>query len=212
MPERWMTESPARTTRLKMSISISPSLITGMSGRSIPVARRLITMARASSSSGEKGSVRMSSTPRSNARSLVLRSPRRVRPRTGVPLRFIAFEAPSSLSSAVLSSWSMSTTVRCGRQSARIASASARVLAARTAKPPWFKVSVMRSTMSGRSWSTSARRGAPSRGFTWPSDMARPRCTWGGHVARARAADLPAPPHQPTAAPWRIRNNPNCGR
>ena len=34
MPVRWMTESPARTTRLKMSISISPSLITGMNGRS----------------------------------------------------------------------------------------------------------------------------------------------------------------------------------
>jgi len=28
----------------------------------------------------------------------------------------------------------------------------------------------------------------------------------------ARAADPPAPPHQPTAASWRIRDKPNCGR
>ena len=93
----------------------------------MPVARRLITIARASSSSGEKGTVRMSSTPRSNARSFVLRSPRRVSPRTGVPLRLSVFEAPSSSSSAVLSSWSMSITARFGTQSSRIACASARV-------------------------------------------------------------------------------------
>ena len=53
----------------------------------MPATRRVITMARASNSSGEKGVVRMSSTPRSNARSFVLRSPRRVRPSTGVPVR-----------------------------------------------------------------------------------------------------------------------------
>ena len=67
MPERWTTESPARTCRLRMSISISPSLIVGTIGRSNPNARRVITMDRASSSSGEKGTARMSSTPRSNA-------------------------------------------------------------------------------------------------------------------------------------------------
>jgi hypothetical protein len=50
-----------------MSTSISPSRMTAMSGRSTPVARLVITMARASSSSGEKGTVRMSSTPKSNA-------------------------------------------------------------------------------------------------------------------------------------------------
>ena len=141
-----------------MSISISPSLIVGMIGRSVPDARRLMTIERASSSSGEKGIVRMSSTPRSNALSFVFRSPRRVRPRTGVTLRVRVFEAPSRWSSAVLSSWSMSTTVMCGRHSARIASASARLRAARTTKTPWFSVSLMRSTTSGRSWSTSARR------------------------------------------------------
>ena len=65
-----------------------------MMGRSVPVARRVITIERASSSSGEKGIVRMSSTPRSNARSFVRRSPRRVRPRTGVLLGFRVFEAP----------------------------------------------------------------------------------------------------------------------
>ena len=41
---------------------------------------------RATSSSGEKGTVRMSSTPRSKAASLVLRSPRRVRAMTGMRL------------------------------------------------------------------------------------------------------------------------------
>ena len=75
---RWMTESPARTWRRTMSISISPSLMVGTIGRSVPNARRVITIERASSSSGEKGMVRMSSTPRSKACSLVLRSPRRV--------------------------------------------------------------------------------------------------------------------------------------
>ena len=38
-----------------MSISISPSVIVGMIGRSVPDARRAITMHRASSSSGENG-------------------------------------------------------------------------------------------------------------------------------------------------------------
>ena len=84
---RWMTELPARTSRLTMSISISPSLMVGTIGRWIPDARREMTIERASSSSGENGIVRMSSTPRSNARSLVGRSPRRVRPRTGMSLR-----------------------------------------------------------------------------------------------------------------------------
>ena len=86
MPLRWTTESPARTSRLRMSISISPSVIVGTIGRSVPEARRAMTIARASSSSGENGTVRMSSTPRSKARSFVRRSPRRVRPRTGVTL------------------------------------------------------------------------------------------------------------------------------
>ena len=115
MPERWTTESPARTTRLRMSISISPSRIAGMNGRSVPDARRVITIERASSSSGEKGTVRMSSTPRSNAGSFVFRSPRRVRPRTGVVTRVRPFAAPIWPSRAVLSSWSMSITARCGR-------------------------------------------------------------------------------------------------
>jgi CRP-like cAMP-binding protein len=39
----------------------------------------------------------MSSTPRSKARSLVLRSPRRVSPRTGVPLRLSVLDAPQQL-------------------------------------------------------------------------------------------------------------------
>jgi hypothetical protein len=57
MPERWTTESPARTTRLRMSISISPSRIAGMIGWVIPHARREMTIERARSSSGEKGMV-----------------------------------------------------------------------------------------------------------------------------------------------------------
>ena len=101
----------------------------GTIGRSTPVARRPITIARASSSSGEKGTVRMSSTPRSKARSFVRRSPRRVSPRTGVTLRSCVLEAPSRWRSGPLSSWSMSTTARCGRQAARIASASSRLRA-----------------------------------------------------------------------------------
>ena len=63
MPVRWMTESPARTSRSTMSISISPRRMVGTMGRSDPVARRVMTIERASSSSGEKGTVRMSSTP-----------------------------------------------------------------------------------------------------------------------------------------------------
>src|SRR5450759_3888913 len=92
MPLRCTTELPARTSRLRMSISISPSLIVGTIGRSIPVARRVMTIERASSSSGEKGIVRMSSTPSSNALSFDLRSPRRVSPRIGVTLRVSVFE------------------------------------------------------------------------------------------------------------------------
>ena len=100
-PLRCTIESPARTSRLRMSISISPSLMAGTIGRSIPDARRVMTIDRASSSSGEKGTVRMSSTPRSNAASFVFRSPRRVRPRTGVTLRREACStAPSRWSSA----------------------------------------------------------------------------------------------------------------
>src|SRR5664280_2767954 len=115
-----------------------------------------------------RDSVRMSSTPRSKARSLVLRSPRRVSPRTGVPLRLSVLEAPSSLSTAVASSWSMSTTEMLGAHASRIASASARLLAARTAKTPWFRVRVIRSTTRGRSWSTSARLASMIGAFTWP--------------------------------------------
>jgi hypothetical protein len=44
-------------------------VIVGISGWSGPVARRVITIARASSSSDENGTVGMSSTPRSIARS-----------------------------------------------------------------------------------------------------------------------------------------------
>ena len=114
----------------------------GTIGRSVPDARRVITIERASSSSGEKGIVRMSSTPRSKARSFVLRSPRRVSPRTGVRARVIRSEAPSRPSSAVLSSWSMSIIAICGCQSRRIASASARLRAARTTNRPWLRVSL----------------------------------------------------------------------
>src|SRR5487761_2441666 len=166
MPERWTTEVPARTTRLTMSISISPSRITGMIGRSAPVARRVMTTARASSSSGEKGIVRMSSTPRSNAFSFVRRSPRRVRPRTGVTLLRRVFEAPTRARNAVLSSWSMSTTASCGPHSCRIASAPARPPAAR------------RSMTSARSWSTSARRASRTGAgaLARPTVTALPRC------------------------------------
>jgi hypothetical protein len=87
-----------------MSISISPSVITGTIGRSLPDARRVMTIDRASSSSGENGTVRMSSTPSANARSLVLRSPRRVRPSTGVTLRVMLLVVPIRSRSAPLSS------------------------------------------------------------------------------------------------------------
>ena len=72
MPERCTTQSPACTTRWKMSISISPSLIVGTIGRSVPGRPTGDDDRTASSSSGENGTVRMSSTPRSNAWSLVL--------------------------------------------------------------------------------------------------------------------------------------------
>ncbi len=65
------------------------------SRRSTPDERRVITIARARSSSGEKGTVRMSSTPRSNARSFVRRSPRRVRPSDRVTLCRSVLDAPS---------------------------------------------------------------------------------------------------------------------
>src|SRR5450759_2041954 len=50
----------------------------------------------------------------------------------------------------------------------------------------------MRSTTSGRSWSTSARRASTSGAFTWPSVTAHPRCAadpgilW--HLALLRGA------------------------
>ena len=159
-----------------------------MNGRSVPDARRVITIERASSSSGEKGTVRMSSTPRSNAASFIFRSPRRVRPRTGVMPRVRPFAAPIWPSRAVLSSWSMSITARWGDHSARIAFASARVRAARTAKTTVVEREVMRSTTSGRSWSTSARR-ASSVGFALPAVTRVPRC----------AAERPHYPTAPTA-------------
>jgi len=106
---------------------------------SVPDARRLMTIERASSSSGENGTVMMSSTPRLNARRRVFRSPSRVRPRTGVVLRHIVFEEPSRRSRSSASSLSMSTTARCGRQSARTLSAPASVRTARTTKRPWFQ-------------------------------------------------------------------------
>ena len=56
----------------------------------------------------------------------------------------------------------------CGRHSARIASASARLRAARTMKRPWFSVSSIRSTTSGRSWRTRARRASVSRHLAAP--------------------------------------------
>ena len=67
MPLRWITDSPARTWRLTMSTSISPSRIVGTITWSVPRTRRVMTIARARSSSGANGTVRMSSTPRSNA-------------------------------------------------------------------------------------------------------------------------------------------------
>src|SRR5487761_2473314 len=201
MPERWTTEVPARTTRLTMSISISPSRITGMIGRSAPVARRVMTTARASSSSGEKGIVRMSSTPRSNAFSFVRRSPRRVRPRTGVTLLRRVFEAPTRARNAVLSSWSMSTTASCGPHSCRIASASARLPAARTAKTPWLSVSVMRSMTSARSWSTSARRASRTGAgaLARPTVTALPRCVIDSRDSTAAWARDKI---HPQARPW----------
>ena len=141
-----------------MSISISPICDRGHDRRPSPNARRPMTIDLASSSSGENGIVRMSSTPRSNALSLVGRSPRRVSPRIGVPLGLSVFEAPSRWSSAVLSSWSMSTIAMCGIHSPRTRSASSRLRAVRTTNMPWLRVSSMRSATIGPSWRTSAWR------------------------------------------------------
>src|SRR5665811_731799 len=46
----------------------------------------------------------------------------------------------------------------------------------------------MRSTTSGRSWSTSARRASTSGAFTWTSVTAHPRCV--GTVGEASACPL----------------------
>ena len=172
----WTSESPSRTCRLTMSISSPPSAIVGTIGRSVPVARRVSTMHRASSSSGEKGRVSMSSTPRSNALSFVLRSPLRVSPRTGVMVRVRAFEVPTSWRKAALSWWSMSTTAKIGRHSARTARAAARSDAVRRTKRPWLRVSLMRSTTNGRSWSTSARRASSGSTATRPDYLPHRSC------------------------------------
>ena len=164
MPLRWTTDSPARTWRLRMSISISPSLIVGTIGRSSPVARRLMTIDRASSSSGEKGTVRMSSTPRSNALSFVFRSPRRVSPRTGrhAPGQGVRRAEPLEQVGAVVVVHVDDRHVRPpARRGSPPPPPGSR--AARTTKRPWFSVSSIRSTTSGRSWSTSARRASSGR-------------------------------------------------
>ena len=59
-------------------------------------------------------------------------------------------------------------------------SAVARLVAARTTNRPWLSVSSMRSTTSGRSWSTSARRGTS---LAVTSDV----CSWNAHGAASRS-------------------------
>ena len=103
---RAVTDRPILISRLAMSTSISPTFTTVTKGRSAPVARRLSTSARASSSSGMNGIARMSSTPSSKARNLVARSPRGVRPRAGVKLLVRVFAVSRWWSNAVESSYS----------------------------------------------------------------------------------------------------------
>ncbi len=228
MPERKMAESPVRTWRLRMSTSSSPIRIAGMTGPPAPEARRMRATARASSSSGEKGIVRMSSTPRSNARILAWRSPRRVRPMTAV-VSLDQRSAPSRSRSEALSSWSMSTMARFGRHSTRIADASARSRAARTWKTPWLSVSPMRSTTIGRSCSTRARCASFGRLGGWadiPAPSLRRFSTGFSRVAQLagrpqrrgfhawpRRPAWPKPPNMDRARgprPWVRRVDPEC--
>src|SRR5450759_4189256 len=78
----------------------------------------------------------------------------------------------------------MSTTASCGPHSARIASASARLLAARTANTPWLSVSVMRSMTTGKSWSTSARRASSPGALSRPTGTALPPAPREARISR----------------------------
>ena len=82
-PDRCSSDVPARTWRLRISISISPILITGLKRTDLPMLRRVMTIFARAAPSGEIGIVIMSSTPRSNAANFVRRSPRRVNARIG---------------------------------------------------------------------------------------------------------------------------------
>src|SRR5664280_3000290 len=68
----------------------------------------------------------------------------------------------------------MSATASCGPHSARIASASARLVPGRTANMLWLSVSVMGSMTSAWSWSPSARRVSSPAALARPTVTARP--------------------------------------
>ena len=163
-----------------MSISSSPTRTTGASATAAWYVRRTMASARASSSSGEKGTVRMSSTPRSKAASFVLRSPRRVSAIIGT--RIIPLPpSPASPASPVWACWSasptqpsrsitrsgpkastsMSRATRCHSPCSSAAAAASTESTARMAKLPWFSVRPIKSASTGWSVTTSTRTGSP---------------------------------------------------
>jgi len=118
----------------------------------------------------------MSSTPRSNAASFIFRSPRRVRPRTGVVTRVRPFAAP------ICPSRRCCVVVHVDHRQVGGPLGQDRLRLGQGARGPDGEHAVVEREgdevhTSGRSWSTSARR-ASSVGFALPAVTPGPSLRW----------------------------------
>ena len=171
MPLRSMTESPARTRRCTMSTSISPSLIVGTIGHSTP--------RRGGDDDRSRETLRATTSPpgrrpppdRTPAASSEVSSARQAQERRVALAQRLGCGEAWSTSAALM----VHVDHRHLRLPvARIVSAAARSSAARTTNRPWLRVSSMRSTSSGRSCRTSARRASDSGARAGPVHRVRP--------------------------------------